>query len=173
MHTLSLVIHVTAAALLVGPQVLLFLAVVPSTWLIEDERLRREVTRVVTARYGMIAGIALVALVITGVYQYVSMVPADIRNHLADYRFGSIFMAKMGLFAVFLGLLLFHVLFVARRIGRALDAVLADGPNPENTYALENARRISLMVSLAMVVVAVAVLVLGVMLGSHEFSYAA
>ena len=33
---------------------MLFLAVIPSTWLIEDEPLRRSVTRVVTRRYGML-----------------------------------------------------------------------------------------------------------------------
>jgi uncharacterized membrane protein len=169
-HTTSLVIHVLAAALLVGPQVLLFLAVTPSTWLIEDEALRRQVTRVVTARYGMIAGIAIVLLVVTGLYQYGSMVPADIRDSMADYRFGIIFMVKMALFAIFLGLLVYHVRFIAPRIGRLSDAVVAES-REEDIWELDNTRRLSFIVSFFMVLVSVAILVLGVMLSSHGFSY--
>jgi len=66
MGTISLAIHVTAAALFVGPQILMFFAVIPATWLIEDnEKLRRQVTRVVAARFGMLAMIAIVLLVVT------------------------------------------------------------------------------------------------------------
>jgi uncharacterized membrane protein len=169
-HTLSLVIHVTAAALLVGPQVLLFFAVTPATWLIDDEVLRRQVLRVVTARYGMIAGIALVLLVATGIYQYVSLVPADVTGHLSSYRFGTLFMLKMGLFAIFIGLLVYHVWFIAPRIGRLSEAVVAD-QREEDVWALDSARRLSFMVSFFMMMAALGVLVLGIMLGSHEFSY--
>lgn len=170
MHTLSLVIHVTAAAILVGPQVLLFLAVTPATWLIDDEALKRAVTRVVTARYGMIAGIALVLLVVTGIYQYFAMVPADIRAHLTTTRWGTIFMFKMGLLGIFLALLAYHVFAIAPRIGRLSEAVVRQHRD-DDAYALENARRTSFLVSFFMLITALAVLVLGVMLGSHEFSY--
>ncbi len=170
MHTLSLVIHVTAAAILFGPQVLLFLAVTPATWLIDDEALRRAVTRVVTARYGMIAGIAIVLLVVTGIYQYMSMVPADIRGNLSSYRFGTIFMLKMALFAAFLALLFYHVFFVARRIVALSEAVVAQGRD-DDVAALDAARRTSFLISFFMLMTVLAVVVLGVMLGSHEFSY--
>lgn len=170
MHTLSLVIHVTAAVLLVGPQILLFFAVTPATWLIDDESLRRQVTRVVTARYGMLAGIALVLLLVTGVYQYASMVPVDVRDHLTDYRFGSLFMLKMALLVVFLGLLAYHVIVIAPRIGRLSDAVVAEGRD-EDVWALDGARRVSFVISFFMMLAAIAVLVLGVMLGNHPFSY--
>ncbi len=172
MHTLSLVLHVTAAVLLVGPQVLLFFAVTPATWLIDDEPLRRQVMRVVTARYGMIAGIALVLLAVTGVYQYMSIVPADVRDHLTSYRFGMIFMLKMALFAVFGGLLAYHVFSIAPRIGRLSDAVAAEH-REEDVWALDGARRLSFTISFFMMLAAVLVLVLGAMLGSHEFSYVA
>ena len=66
--TISLILHVTAAVILVGPQILMFLAVVPSTWLIEDnEALRRAVLRVVAGRFGMLSVLAIAVLVITGV----------------------------------------------------------------------------------------------------------
>ena len=69
MDTIALGLHVLFAAIIVGPQILLFLAVVPSTWLIDDEGLRRNVTRVVTQRFAMLSALALVGLVLTGVYR--------------------------------------------------------------------------------------------------------
>src|SRR3979409_1472900 len=99
MDTLSLCLHVLFATILVGPQILLFYAVIPSTWLIEDEGLRRSVTAVVTRRFGMLSGISLLGLLITGLYQFYAgdVVPAGVRDHMMDYRWGLIFSAKMTL----------------------------------------------------------------------------
>ena len=85
MDTISLGLHVFFASILVGPQVLLFLAVVPATWLIEDEGLRRSVTRVVTRRFGVLSGISLVGLLATGLYQFYSdgIVPVAMGRYLA------------------------------------------------------------------------------------------
>ena len=96
MDTIVLGIHVLLAALLVGPQFLLFYAVVPSTWLITDERLRRSVTAVVTQRFGWMAGGSIVGLILTGMYQFNSeLVGSDIRGDMMSYGFGPIFIAKM------------------------------------------------------------------------------
>lgn len=170
MDTLSLIVHVTAAVLLVGPQVLLFVAVVPSTWLIDDERLRRDVTRVVTARYGMIAMTSLLLVLVTGLYQVYFLVPEPIREEMVEYRFGSVFILKMTLFLVLVGLIGYHTLVLGPRIRRQSDAVI-EGSGDEGE--LESARRTSLVVSLVMVLVSLGLLVFGVMLGHHEFSYAA
>ncbi len=85
MNTVMLGIHVLLAAVLVGPQVLLFYAVVPSTWLIEDEPLRRAVTRVVTQRFGVLTAVSLVGLLLTGLALYTSdvFVPPDIRTDMS------------------------------------------------------------------------------------------
>ena len=171
MNTFSLVIHVIAATVLVGPQLLLFFAVVPATWLIPDEQLRRDVTRVVTARFGMLAGVSLVLLVITGLYQFYSSVPAGIRDDMLDYRFGSIFMFKMILLVAFVALLAFHVRVTARRIGRLSDRVIADPSDDDAAFALDAQRRTSFVLSLMMLLVSVGMLVLGAMLGDHGYSY--
>jgi uncharacterized membrane protein len=171
MDTISLIIHVTAAALLVGPQVLLFLAVVPSTWLIEDERLRREVTRVVTARFGMISAAALVALLATGLYQFYQVVPEVIQDDLSSFRFGPIFIVKMTLFTLLVILIAVHALVFGRRIARWSDAVIADPDDEAAAWQLDTQRRWSFLMALAMVLVSLAVLFLGVTLGHHEYSY--
>jgi uncharacterized membrane protein len=169
MNSVSLVLHVFAATLLVGPQVLLFFAAVPATWLIEDEALKRAVTRVITQRYAYIAGFAMLTLLVTGLYQFYNVTPDAISEDMTAYRFGWIFMAKMILFTIFIGLLGVHGV-IGRRIGRLADAVAA-GEGDE--FALENQRRISLMLSMVMMLVAIAILVLGTLLGRGEFSYVA
>jgi uncharacterized membrane protein len=173
MDTVSLIIHVTAAALLVGPQVLLFLAVVPSTWLIEDERLRRDVTRVVTARFGMISSVALAALLATGLYQFYQVVPEFVQDDLSGFRFGPIFILKMTLFTLLVILIAVHALVFGRRISRLSDAVIADPEDETAAWELDTQRRWSFLLAFAMVLVSLAVLFLGVTLGHHEYSYVA
>ena len=120
-------LHVLFAALLVGGQVLLFFAVVPSTWLIEDEGLRRRVTLVVARRFSMIVGISLVGLLLTGLAQFYTdvFVPPDIRESMADFHFGRVFVTKMTLFVVLLGLIATHGAIFGRRIAAISDAVQA------------------------------------------------
>ncbi len=169
MDNLSLILHVFAATLIVGPQILLFFAVVPATWIIEDEQLKRAVTRVVTQRYGMMAGLALVISLVTGLYQFYNVTPDSVTEDMTSFRFGWIFITKMTLFTVFVGLVAFHAV-IGRRIGRLADAVVA-GEGDER--ALDNQRRTSFMLSALMMFIAIAILVFGVLLGRGEFSYVA
>lgn len=169
MGNLSLIIHVSAAVLFIGPQVILFFAVVPATWLIEDERLRRDVTLVVTRRFGKIAAIALVLLLVTGLFQFYTVTPDSVTSDMTAYRFGWIFMAKMTLFAIVLGLVGLHVV-LGRRVGRLTEAVIA-GNGDE--FELDAARRNSFLLSAAMLLVSFAILALGVLLGRGTFSYVA
>ena len=167
MAELSLVLHVIAATLLVGPQVLLFFAVVPATWFVDDEQLRRDVTRTIVGRYGMIAGIAVVILLVTGLYQFYSVTPDYITEDMSSYRFGWIFITKMTLFTMLIVLIGVHAV-VGRRIGRLTDQVIA---GEGDAARLDDARRLSFMVSAGMMLVSIGVLVFGVLLGRIEYSY--
>ncbi len=169
MDNVSLVLHVFAATLIVGPQVLLFFAVVPATWIISDEELKRAVTRVVTQRYGYLAGFAMLTSLVTGLYQFYSVTPDFVSEDMSSYRFGWIFISKMTLFTAFIGMVAFHAV-IGRRIGRLADAVVAgDG----DEFALEQQRRYSLMLTMVMMAVSIAILAFGVLLGRGEFSYIA
>ena len=170
MDTIMLAIHTLAAAVFVGPQVLLFYAVVPSTWLIEDEALRRSVLRVVTSRFATLTGIALFGLLGTGLYLYTSdvFVPPDVRTNMMAYRFGPVFTLKMISVVLMVVLIAVHAMVYGRRVREASEA-LERGEGTQG--ALESARRSSLMFSALLLLVSVAVLFMGVTLGNHAYSH--
>jgi uncharacterized membrane protein len=169
MDTTSLIIHVTAAAVLFGPQVLMFYAVTPATWILANEEVRRAVVKVIAGRFGQLTVIALVLLLLTGLYQYYSVVPEHIREAPNDYRFGMIFAAKMGGFTLIIALIAVHVIFFARKIARLSDAVIAG--DDEQKAPLDLARSQSFLVSLILLLVTFATLALGVTLGDESYSY--
>src|SRR5262245_52751648 len=123
MDTLMLAIHVLGAAVLVGPQLLLFYAVVPSTWLIEDEALRRSVTRVVTSRFATMTFVSLGALLLSGLYLYSSdvSVPPDVRANMMAYNFGPIFTLKMISIVLLVVLIAVHGAVYGRRVREASE----------------------------------------------------
>lgn len=168
MEVLSIVVHVSAAAILVGPQLLMFYAVMPSTWLIDDERLKSNVVHVVASRFGQLAGAALVVLLATGLYQFYVVTPEHIREDMISYRYGQIFAWKMTFFAVLVVLILVHAFVFARRISRLSEAVIAGTEDPG---VLEQWRMRSFMFSLLLMAVSFGTLWLGIMLGRPEFAY--
>ena len=169
MDTLVLSLHVLLAAILVGPQFLLFFAVIPSTWLIEDEGLRRSVTRVVTQRFGFLSGVSLAGLVLTGMYQLnSSLIDPDVRENMMDFRFGTIFVTKMTMLLVLIALIGIHGAVFGRRIRAASEAVERGEADPG---ALEAARRASMLFSMLILLTSVAMIFLGVALGNHMFSF--
>jgi len=169
MDTISLSLHVLFAAILVGPQALLFYAVVPSTWLIEEEGLRRSVVQVVTRRFAVLSGISLLGLLLTGLYQFYSdgVVPPGIRDNMMDYRWGLIFSTKMTALVILVALIAVHGMVFGPRIRRASEAVeRGEG----DAAALEGARRTSMVFSVLILVVSVATMILGVTLGYTGYS---
>ena len=170
METLSLALHVLLAAVLVGPQVLLFFAVVPATWLIDDEGVHRAVTRVVTRRFATLTVVSLVGLLVTGLYQFYSIPPEAIREDMMEYRFGMVFAAKMTALTLLIVLIAVHGVVFGRRIRATSEAVER---GEADAATLEQARRSSLLFSTLILLVSVAILVMGVTLGHHEYSYQA
>lgn len=169
MHTISLIVHVLAAAVLFGPQVLMFYAVTPATWMVQNEPLKRDLVKVIAGRFARLTIVALVVLLVTGLYQYYSIIPAEVREDPQGYRFGTLFAAKMGGFTLILVLIGLHIGLYARKIARLSDAVIAG--DEEQRSALETARTQSFMFSLILLVVTLVTLALGVALGDHTYSF--
>lgn len=169
MSTVSLALHVFFASIVVGPQVLLFLAVIPSTWLIEDEPLRRSVTRVVTRRYGLLTGISLIGLLVTGLYQFYSdaIVPVAVQDEMMNYRWGMLFSTKMTLVLVLVALIGVHGAVFGKRIRQTSEAVERGEAEPGQ---LEAARRASFLFSTLLLVVSIAIMFAGVAMANHGFS---
>lgn len=168
MDLVSLILHVSAAAVLVGPQLLMFYAVTPASWMVEDEYLKRQVLGVIARRYGMLAGVSILVLLATGLYQFYSVTPAPIQDDMMSYRFGQIFITKMTLFTALIGLIMVHAMVFARRIRRLSDAVLEGRGDRDE---LERARLRSFVFSVLLLLVSFAVLWLGVSLGHGAYSY--
>lgn len=167
MNSIVLGLHVLFASMLIGPQILLFLAVVPATWLIPDERLRREVTRVVTQRFAWIASLAIGGLVLTGLYQLDAVVCMDVRGNIMDYRFGPVFVTKMTAFLVLLVAIMAHGMIFGRRVRLMSEAVER---GEADAGQLEQARRNSLLFSMVILLLSIAVLFMGATLGNHDYS---
>ena len=169
MGQVSLIIHVLLASVLVGPQILMFLAVAPASWLIEEDELRQRVVRVIAGRFAALTVIALVGLVATGLFQFYddAVVPPSIQESMNDYRWGQIFMLKMTLVVVLVGMIAFHGAVLARRIGRVTEEVKA---GRLERWELERARRNSLLFSGLMILVSVAILALGVSPAYYPFA---
>lgn len=167
MNELSLVLHVFFVTVLVGPQVLLFLAVTPATWAIEDHDLRTLVVRVIARRYALLTLIALAALLVTGLYQLYNVTPVPIREEMMDYRYGTIFVLKMTVFLILIGLIAVHGMVFARRTARVAEAVQA---GELERWELERARRNSMVFSGSMLLVTLVLLALGVLLGNPEYA---
>ena len=162
--------HVLFAALLVGGQVLLAFAVIPSTWLIDDEGLRRRVTLVVAHRFTWIVGISLVGLIVTGLAQFYTdiFVPPDIRENMMEFHFGRVFMVKMLFVTILVIMIAVHGAVFGQRIARISDAVQAGEMDHGD---LEQARRTSLVFSSIMVLVSIVLIFLGASLGNHAYSH--
>ena len=169
MHVLSLILHTLAAAVLVGPQVLMFYAVTPATWLIEhDEKLKRDILKVVTGRFARLSVAAFLVLVVTGIYQYFFLIPPEIREARAEINLGWIFSIKMLGVVAMVGMTWWHVMKYGRRIAALSDAVIAGTGDPGE---LESVRLQSFTFSIGLMLVSLLVLALGVALGDHEFAW--
>jgi uncharacterized membrane protein len=170
---ISLVVHTLSAAVLVGGMVLLFFAVTPATWPIEDELVRRGLIRVVTRRFAFMTVGALGLLLLTGIYQLMTdtITPAAVRDDMMAFRFGPVFMAKMFFTVTLVVVIGVHGMRFGPRIARATDAVIAAPEDDEARWQLENLRRTSLIFSFVMLVIGVTVLAMGVTLGNHGYAH--
>ena len=60
----------------------MFLAVTPASWLIGDDELRSQVVRVIARRFAVLSVVALVGLLLTGLYQLYNVTPDVIREDM-------------------------------------------------------------------------------------------
>jgi uncharacterized membrane protein len=164
METISLILHVSAAALLFGPQVLIFFALTPATWFIDDEQLKRNVVSTVTRRFGMMSAASILVLVVTGVYQIQAFAPSD----LIETKWGSILVVKMIAFVILMILLMIHTTYFSKKIRILSDEVI--NGDEDKVGDLDYLRRQSWLFSFLMLLVTTGTLWLGIALGDHQFS---
>ena len=164
METISLILHVSAAAVLFGPQVLMFFALTPATWFIDDEELKGNVVSTVARRFGIMSAASILVLMATGVYQMQVFAPSN----LVESRWGSILVVKMIAFVVLMILLMIHTMYFSKKIRILSDEVI--NGDEDKVGDLDYLRRQSWLFSFLMLLVTTATLWLGIALGNHQFS---
>ena len=150
-------LHILAATIWVGPQVFLFVAVVPAVRTVEDVQVRARLMRVLTTRFGYLAWGAMVVLVITGVgnlYEH----PLDV-DVLFDRNFGRIFEIKMTLVIATVVLTALHSFVLGPRVLKLQESVT-------DQAQIAPVRRLSIIVSSVNGVLALSILFMGALLGT-------
>jgi uncharacterized membrane protein len=153
---LVLWIHILAAAVFVGPQVFLFAAAVPAMRTIEDVQQRTRATRTLTTRFGWIAGGAIVVLILTGMQNWVH---ANDKGLTDLDRYSNVLMVKLTLVVIVIILTGIHGGLIGRRLLKLQES---------NAREAEIAamRRWSIILSVAVLAVSVAILLCAALLGS-------
>jgi len=171
LHIFFIWVHILGVALFVGPQFFMAFAWVPASRRIADPQARIAAMKLITRRFGYIGGAGIVLLVAAGTYLI-----ADWRNYygvpddvgFTDVRFGVVFIIKMTLLTVMLAVLAFHMFYLGPRQLEAMEAQA----NGERISAAEvrKARMMSMTASVLGLLMALALMVMGVMLNSVSWS---
>jgi copper resistance protein D len=158
-NAIVLWIHILAAVVFVGPQVFLVLAAVPALRTIEDVRQRQAASRVMTRRFGVIGGGALVVLVITGLINYAHVNDLGYINRDEFPRYFFALQIKLALVALVVVLTVLHGAVFGRRLQRLQEEGASEAEIAET-------RRWSMMLSMATLAASIAILFCAALLGS-------
>jgi len=162
-------LHIVAATIWVGPQFFLFVAAVPAIRLIEDRRVRLNVLRMVTVRFGWLAWAALLVLILSGLSNTYDLILDDDFPIFFDFdfRFAWIFVAKMALLGLAVLLTAIHSFLLGpRQLRLQEDAIAAGQDNPQAA----GLRRLSMLVSGLILLASLGILFAAVLLAEHDFS---
>jgi uncharacterized membrane protein len=164
LETIPLWLHVLAAMVWVGSQVMMFAVVIPAVRTLADDGSRYAILRVMTTRFGYLGLGALGLLVLTGLDNINRLAPGD----MFDIRYGYILATKLVMVAVVVVLTLLHTLF----IGPAQLRAMAEGDSgpAEAVAARGKLRHISVSVSVVTLLLSLAIVFCAVLLTSG-FAY--
>jgi uncharacterized membrane protein len=153
---LVLWIHVLAAVIFIGPQVFLVLVAMPALRSVADAQVRRDLTRKVTRGFGVVGGIALGVLIVSGLWNYQE---ADDQGLLDFKRYFIALQIKLTLVLVVVILTILHGAVLGRRLQALQDSNAGEAE-------LAQARQWSMLASIATLVVSIAILLCAAVLGS-------
>lgn len=171
LHILAIWLHVLGIALWVGPQFFLAFAWVPASRKIDDLPTRVAAMRAITRRFAYIGGTGLVLIIAAGSYLI-----ADWRDYygiaeeteFTSVRFGLWFIIKMTVFLVMLAVVALHMFVLGpRQLEKLEDKARGENIDEE---ALRSIRMQSMFLSIAGLVLTLAIMVMGSMLGTAGWS---
>ena len=148
-------LHILSAVAFIGPQFFLAFAAVPAMKTIEDVKVRARAMRVMTMRFGMLGGGALVVLLVTGLLNY-SVHKDEIDTF---QRYFITLQIKLTLVLVVVILTILH----GAVFGRKLQALQESNASEAE---IAKARQMSMYASIGTLVLSVAILFFAALLGS-------
>lgn len=147
-------LHILSAVAFIGPQFFLAFAAVPAMKTIDDVKIRARAMRVMTTRFAMLGGGALVVLIVTGLLNYARL------DHQNDYkRYFITMQIKLTMVAIVVVLTILHGAVFGRRLQQ-----LQESNAPEVEIA--RTRRMSMYASMATMILSVLILLCAAILGS-------
>jgi len=164
-HAVTPWLHILAVAVWVGPQFFLFIAAVPAIRTIDDMRVRANVMRTITTRFGWMAWAALAVIVLTGISNIFQ--EADDFDHLLDfdYRWVNVFSLKMVLVGLMVALTAVHTFIVGPRQLALMERGESD------TEDAARLRRSSIIISGLILLTSIIVIFLAALMNNHEWSW--
>lgn len=172
LHILAVWTHVFGIALFVGPQLFLAFAAVPAARRIEDLAIRAAAMRTMTRRFGYIGGAGLLLIAVAGTYliftwrDYYAIPDA---TGLLDLRYGLVFVVKMVLVAAVVAVVGVHTFVIGPRQLALMDAeARGEAVAPEELARL---RKLSMLTSIAGLLLALVVMVMGATLTTTSYSF--
>jgi len=155
-HAIVLWIHILAAVAFIGPQIFLVFAAMPALRTIADVEVRARASRMMTSRFGMLGGTALVVLLITGIMNYTY---ANSRHDLDAKRYFIALQIKLTLVAVVVVLTILHGAVFGRRLQQMQERGASE-------TELAQTRQWSMLLSLATLAASIIILLCAAILGS-------
>ncbi|HEY8173712.1 MAG TPA: hypothetical protein VIH21_11555 [Dehalococcoidia bacterium] len=152
-------LHILAAVVFIGPQIFLAAVAMPALRTISDARSRQEVTRSITRGFGVLGGVALAALLATGIWNYYDAKDAGFIDADDFPRYFFVLQVKLTLVTVVVILTILHGAVFGRRLQRLQESNASEAE-------LAQARRWSMLASISTLVVSIAILFCAALLGS-------
>jgi uncharacterized membrane protein len=150
-------IHILAAVAFIGPQIFLVVAAMPALRTIADVKVRAQAARVMTMRFGILGGAALVVLLVTGMINYAH---ASDEKSLDFKRYFIAMQIKLTLVALVVLMTILH----GAVFGRRLQQLQETGASEAEIAAT---RRWSMLLSMATLAASIAILLFAALLGSE------
>ncbi len=157
--SLPLWIHIVAATVWVGPQVMMFVVVVPSLRALDDPRDRTRLLAALTPRFGWLGLGALLVLVLTGIDNIRRYAPSDV----FDIRYGYILVTKLVMVTIVILVTVYHSFVVGPSLLRLQSEAATDGAAGAR---LRSARLQSIVISSLTLVLSLLILLCATLLRS-------